>query len=44
MNKSAIREFAIESRKDLMNKINLKIKMYYVEDEFSIEKNGDYIY
>lgn len=41
MNKISIKEFAIESRKDLIEKIKLKLKFYYVEENLNVIKNGD---
>ena len=34
MDKTVLRNFAIESRKDLMEKIDRKIKLFYVDEEF----------
>lgn len=41
MDKSLLKKFAIESRKDLMDKISNKIKSFYVDEEFSKEQKGD---
>lgn len=41
MNKNILRKFAIESRKDLMHKIENKIKTFYTDENFSIEQKGD---
>lgn len=41
MDKNILKKFAIESRKDLMEKISNKIKTFYVEEEFKSEQKGD---
>ena len=41
MNKTALKEFAINSRKDLISRIKLKLSLFFVDENFSIEKNGD---
>ena len=41
MNKSVLKKFAIESRKDLMRKIEDKINVFYVSEDFNIEQKGD---
>lgn len=41
MDKNILKKFAIESRKELMNKIENKIKSFYVEEEFSKELKGE---
>ena len=43
MDKAVLRNFAIESRKDLMEKIDRKIKLFYVDEEFQKENRGDVI-
>lgn len=43
MDKTVLKNFAIESRKDLMEKIDKKIKLFYVEEEFKKENRGDVI-
>lgn len=43
MDKTIIRNFAIESRKDLIEKIDRKIKLFYVDEEFSKDIKGDVI-
>ena len=43
MDKTVLRNFAIESRKDLMEKIDRKIKLFYVDEEFKKENRGDVI-
>lgn len=41
MDKAILKKFAIESRKDLMQKIESKIKLFYVDETFSKQQNGD---
>lgn len=41
MDKIILKKFAIESRKDLMEKISNKIKTFYVDEEFKSEQKGE---
>ena len=41
MDKNRLKKFAIESRKDLMKKIEDKINAFYVNEDFNIEQKGD---
>ncbi|MEG1506751.1 MAG: BREX-1 system adenine-specific DNA-methyltransferase PglX, partial [Bacilli bacterium] len=41
MDKAILKKFAIESRRDLMKKIEVKLKNYYVDEEFSKEQKND---
>ncbi len=41
MDKTVLKKFAIESRKDLMRKIEDKINAFYVSEDFNIEQKGD---
>lgn len=41
MDKNVLKKFAIESRQELMNKIENKIKLFYIDEEFSKEQKGD---
>lgn len=41
MDKVILKKFAIESRKDLMDKVRNKIKTFYVDEEFNSEQKGD---
>ena len=41
MDKAILKKFAIESRQDLMQKIESKIKLFYVDEAFSKQQNGD---
>jgi hypothetical protein len=43
MDKTVLRNFAIESRRDLMEKIDRKIKLFYVDEEFKKDNRGDVI-
>ena len=43
MDKAVLRNFAIESRRDLMEKIDRKIKLFYVDEEFKKDNRGDVI-
>lgn len=43
MDKTVLRNFAIESRKDLMEKIDRKIKLFYIDEEFKKDNRGDVI-
>ena len=43
MDKTVLRNFAVESRKDLMEKIDRKIKLFYIDEEFEKENRGDVI-
>lgn len=41
MDKTVLKKFAIESRQDLMSKIETKIKTFYIDEEFKKEKKGE---
>ena len=41
MDKAILKKFAIESRKDLIEKIKNKINMFYIDEEFSREQKGE---
>lgn len=41
MDKNALKNFTTELRKDLMEKIENKIKMFYVNEEFETQQKGD---
>lgn len=41
MDKAILKRFAIESRKDLMDKIKNKIKTFYINEDFDIEQKGE---
>ena len=41
MDKAILKKFAIESRKDLMEKIKNKINTFYVDEEFNSEQKGE---
>ena len=41
MDKVILKKFAIESRKNLMDKVRSKIKTFYVDEEFNSEQKGD---
>ena len=41
MDKNVLKKFAIESRQELMDKISNKIKKFYVDEEFQVNKNGE---
>ena len=41
MDKAVLKKFAIESRQDLMQKMENKIKTFYIDEEFSKQQNGD---
>ena len=41
MDKAILKKFAIESRQDLMQKIESKIKLFFVDETFSKQQNGD---
>lgn len=41
MNKAILKEFAIESRKDLMDRIKLKLNLFYIDEKFESKENGD---
>lgn len=43
MDKAILKNFAIESRKDLMKKVERKIKLFYIDEEFKKENRGDVI-
>lgn len=43
MDKTILRNFAVESRKDLMEKIDRKIKLFYIDEEFKKDNRGDVI-
>jgi len=41
MDKAILKKFAIESRQDLMQKMDNKIKSFYIDEDFSKSQNGD---
>ena len=41
MDKNILRKFAIESRQELLQKMDNKIKTYYINENFSKEQRGD---
>lgn len=41
MDKAILKKFAIESRKDLMEKIKNKINTFYIDEDFKKEQKGD---
>ena len=41
MNKTILKKFAIESRQDLMQRMENKIKSFYVDEEFAEQQNGE---
>lgn len=41
MDKAVLKKFAIESRQDLMQKMENKIKTFYIDEEFSKQQSGD---
>ena len=41
MDKAVLKKFAIESRQDLMQRMENKIKTFYIDEEFSKQQNGD---
>ena len=41
MDKAILKKFAIESRKDLMQRMENKIKAFYIDEEFSKQQSGD---
>ena len=43
MDKTILKNFAVESRKDLMDKIERKISLYYVDENFDKSINGDIV-
>ena len=43
MDKTILKNFAVESRKDLMDKIERKISLYYVDEDFDKSINGDIV-
>ena len=43
MDKAILKKFAIESRQDLMQKMDNKIKSYYIDEEFSKSQTGDIV-
>ena len=43
MDKAVLKNFAVESRKDLMEKIDRKIKLFYIDEEFKKDNRGDVI-
>lgn len=43
MDKNILKKFAIESRQELISKIENKIKTFYIDEDFSKEQNGDVI-
>ena len=43
MDKTILKKFAIESRKDLMEKIDRKIKLFYIDEELKKDNRGDIV-
>ena len=43
MDKTILKNFAVESRKDLMDKIERKISLYYIDEDFDKSINGDIV-
>ena len=43
MDKAILKKFAIESRQDLMQKMENKIKLFYADEEFNKSQNGDIV-
>lgn len=43
MDKAILKKFAIESRQDLMQKMDNKIKSYYIDEEFTKSQTGDIV-
>ena len=43
MNKTILKNFAVESRKDLMEKMRRKISLYYIDEKFDKSINGDIV-
>lgn len=41
MDKAVLKKFAIESRQDLMQRMEKKIKAFYIDEEFSKQQSGD---
>lgn len=41
MDKAVLKKFAIESRQDLMQRMENKIKTFYIDEEFSKQQSGD---
>ena len=41
MDKAILKKFAIESRQDLMQRMENKIKAFYIDEEFSKQQSGD---
>ena len=41
MDKTILKKFAIESRQDLMQRMENKIKTFYIDEEFSKQQSGD---
>src|SRR5574344_1334460 len=41
MNKSILKNFAIESRKDLMDRIKKKLNLFYIDENFNVTHDGD---
>lgn len=41
MDKAVLEKFAIESRQDLMQRMENKIKTFYIDEEFSKQQSGD---
>ena len=41
MDKNVLKKFAIESRQDLMQRMENKIKTFYIDEEFSKQQSGD---
>ena len=41
MDKTILKKFAVESRKELMEKIKNKINTFYIDEDFEKEQKGE---
>ncbi len=44
MDKAILKKFAIESRQDLMQRMENKIKAFYIDEEFSMQQKRRCLY
>lgn len=41
MNRATLKDFAIDSRKNLIERVKIKLNLYYINESFEVQKNGD---
>lgn len=41
MNRATLKDFAIDSRKNLIERVKIKLNLYYINESFEVQKNSD---